>query len=197
MTHPAAQRGFTLLEILVAVAVLSILAATAYAALDRMADAVGHHRDRSESFQALQISVSRLDMDLRQLTSRSIRDRDGQTRPALEGAGSSLEATRAGWANPLQQTRGQLQRLSWQVDGDRLIHIRWPVTDRAPGAEPETTVFLEGVRELAFEYQDQNGQWEEQWPLQDDQLSALPRAIQYRLVLEDGRSIVRTILVEP
>ncbi len=189
--------GFTLLEILIAVAVFSILAATAYAALDRLADAAGYHRERAESFQDLQMTITRLDMDLRQLVTRSIRDEDRQYRPALEGEERRFEATRSGWANPLGMRRSELQRFAWQVDGSRLVHLRWPVTDRVPGVEPEVTEFLDDVRSLEFRYQDWSGQWQEQWPEDEAALDLLPRAVEYRLELEDGRSFVRLILISP
>lgn len=189
---PSKAGGFTLVELLVAVAVFAILAGAAYAALDRMSAAYAAHRDRAEDFQALQMAVARLDMDLRQLTDRPVRTDDGLL-PALAGGRFSFEGTRAGWSNPANLPRSSLQRIYWRVEDEQLVRRAWPVTDRVANTPALGGPLLDGVRQFDWRYLDGAGAWQEQWPVAGEQPNALPRAVEYRLELADGREIRRLI----
>lgn len=186
------NRGFTLVELLVAVAIFAILAGTAYAALDRMSAAYAAHRDRAQAFQALQMAVSRLDMDLRQVTNRPVRVADGLS-PAIHGGRFAIEATRAGWSNPANLPRGNLQRFGWRVEDERLVRRSWPVTDRVANTPELGGALLNGVRQLDFRYLDGAGGWQKQWPVEGLPPDTLPRAVEYRLELTDGHIIRRLI----
>lgn len=188
----SASRGFTLLELLVAVAVFAVLAGAAYVALDRMSLAYAAHRDRAQAFQELQMAVSRLDMDLRQLATRPVRTAEGLA-PALAGGRFAFEASRAGWDNPAGLPRSTLQRFGWRVEDGRLVRRTWPVTDRVASTPVGSRALLDGVQQLELQYRDPSGQWHEQWPAAGLPPGHLPQAVEYRLELTDGRIIRRLI----
>lgn len=190
------SRGFTLIEVLVAVAAFGIMAATAWAALDTLVDAERVHAQRAERWRALQMAVSRLDMDLRQLTSRPVRGADGRLHPALEGDGRGFTATRAGWANIADVDRSGLQRFGWRVRDNTLQRLGWPVTDPVNATPVRTTPMLPQVETLEVAYLDGDGTWRETWPAGDDP-AVLPRAMSYELTLGDGRVLRRRIAVAP
>ena len=180
MTVVSSQRGFTLVEVLIAVSVFAILAGSVYLALSSLADAAFVHRERSEELAELQLTLARLEADLRQLTSRPIRTEDGGLKPALVGEHDRFEATRAGWGNPQGQRRSQLQRFAWRIVGEELVRGTWPVTDRASAANAQDEPALAAVRELRIEYRGHDGRWLEQWPAEAS-VQVLPAALRYRL----------------
>ncbi|HSH27005.1 MAG TPA: type II secretion system minor pseudopilin GspJ [Wenzhouxiangella sp.] len=169
--------GYTLIEVLVAVVVFSILAVSAYVALDALSRAAGDHRERSEDFGALQLAIARLDSDLRQLVARPVAATVGRTEPALIGEPRRLVASRSGWANPAGVKRSTLQRFGWQLGGSDLQRIRWPATDRVASSQPLTETILPGVDSLEFSYRDASGAWQRRWP-PDEALARLPTAIE-------------------
>ncbi len=188
--------GYTLVEILVAVAVFSVLAASAWVALNSLSSAAMAHRERSESFGALQMAVARLDADLRQLASRSARSSEGRPVPALAGTATSLEGTRAGWSNPAGIKRSTLQRFAWQLGGTELQRLQWPVIDRVAGSQAlRETVLPQGVT-LRFRYRDSSGTWHERWPLVTGGQQDLPVAIEYRLDTPQHGQIQRLVVLE-
>ncbi|RFF28502.1 MULTISPECIES: type II secretion system minor pseudopilin GspJ [unclassified Wenzhouxiangella] len=170
-------RGYTLVEVLVAVVVFGILSASAYVALDALSRAASGHRDRSEDFGALQVAVARLDADLRQLAARPVAAAAGRTEPALSGQPRSLSATRSGWSNPADVKRSTLQRFGWQMAGSELQRIRWPVTDRVSDSQAMTETVLPEIESLSFSYRDDTGGWQERWP-PGEALARLPSAIE-------------------
>lgn len=177
--------GYTLVEVLVAVVVFGILAASAYVALDALARAAETHRDRSDEFAAVQVAVARLDNDLRQLAARPALAPGGRLEPALVGDERELAGTRAGWANPAGLDRSTLQRFGWRLSGSDLQRIHWPVTDRAPGSRSVTETVLADVTALRFRFRDGTGSWHSGWPLEEAASARLPTAIE--TVLESRR----------
>ncbi|MGK7294674.1 MAG: type II secretion system minor pseudopilin GspJ [Candidatus Wenzhouxiangella sp. M2_3B_020] len=171
--------GFTLIEVLVAVFVFSLLAATAYAGLNAMAGAVEAQRARAAELADLQRAVATLDGDLRQLVSRPGRDREGRARPALEGGPGVLVGRRAGRLNPAGLPRSHLQQFRWRHDGT-LLREAWGAVDTPPEADPVARTRFEWPAGLEFRYRDADGAWHRQWPV-SGRLDALPSAIEYVL----------------
>ncbi len=186
--------GYTLVEVLIAVTVFAVLAASAYVALNGLARAAMEQRERGESLAALQLAVARFDADLRQVATRPVRLSDGGHEPALTGGRQNLTATRAGWANPAGLRRSQLQRFSWSLQQNSLVRLSWPVTDAAAATQPMADSVLNDVRIIEFRYRDGTGRWHDQWPPAQGGVGALPVAVELSL---DSRKhgVVRRLLV--
>lgn len=187
--------GYTLIEVLVAVVIFSILSASAYVALDALSRAAGDHRERSEDFGALQLAIARLDGDLRQLAARPVAATAGRTEPALAGEPRRLVATRSGWANPAGVKRSTLQRFGWQLGGSDLQRIRWPVTDRVADSQSLTETILPGVESLEFSYRDVSGSWQRRWP-PDEALARLPTAIEVTIDTRRFGRVRRVVVLQ-
>ncbi len=191
-----AARGYTLVEVLVAVTVFAILSASAYVALDGLSDAAFVHRERSAAFADLQLAVTRLDNDLRQLATRPVRTGAGP-QPALAGEELRLVATRSGWGNPSGQPRSSLQRFAWQMTDGRLERTTWPVTDRATEGGAFTEAVLDEVIGLRFRYLDDGMQWRTAWPRPGQEPETLPRALSVELETRRFGRIERLVVLDP
>ncbi|TVQ38801.1 MAG: type II secretion system protein GspJ [Wenzhouxiangella sp.] len=189
-------RGYTLVEVLIAVTVFAVLAASAYTALNGLARAAMEQRERSESLAELQLAVARFDADLRQVTTRSVRTRDGSHEPALTGNRTSLTATRSGWSNPANLRRSQLQRFSWSLEQDRLVRLSWPVTDAAAATQPQADPVLADLRLIEFRYRDNSGRWHDQWPPAQAGQATLPVAVELNLNSRRHGTIRRLLVLE-
>jgi general secretion pathway protein J len=94
-------KAFSLLELLVALAVFAALAAAAYGGLAEIARARGAIAERQDRLAAIVRAVSTFERDLRQAVSRPVRGgARGAIVPALAGAADRIELTRLGFANP-------------------------------------------------------------------------------------------------
>lgn len=195
-----AARGFTLLELMVALSVFALMSAMAYGGLSSMIEAKRQVDANLDHSQAMQQAIFRLQSDLEQLADRGIRDGFGDHRPALAGeADIGLSFTRHGWRNPLGEPRAHLQRVRYRLDEEnRLIRNHWRVLDRAQDSAPVETVLLEDVERLEWRYLDADRQWQDRWPPMDSNPRApgnapaeaaidtpLPLAVELRLTTED------------
>jgi general secretion pathway protein J len=190
---PADSRGFTLLELVVAMALFAVLSTLAYTGLDSVLRARERSTEQLDRLAEVRIALLLFGRDVEQAMPRPIRDQYGDVQPAFSG-GSGLELTRGGWRNPLGRPRGHLQRVAYRLEEDALVRLSWPVLDRAQDSEPRRTPLLQGVRELSLRYLSADGAWSADWPQNEDRSVAereLPRAVELGLDLEDWGRIVR------
>jgi len=183
-----------LIEVLISVSVFAVLSGSVYLTLSAMADAASVQRERSEALAELQLTVARLDADLRQLVSRPVRATGGGLAPALQGQDRVIEGTRAGWGNFAQQRRSQLQRFSWRQVGTTLQRQYFLVTDGSSQASSQIETVLQGVQAFDIAYRSADGQWQDQWPAAAG-VEALPTAVRYRLQQADFGLIERIVVL--
>ena len=181
-------RGFTLLELVVALAIFAVMSTLAYSGLNATLRAREGLSSDSEQWRELQLAVAILDRDLRYISRRAIRDENGEQQDALRGRSTWFELTRAGWANPAGLPRASLQRVHYRWQSGPLQRLTWPVLDRTLGTDSQFEPLLESVERLEFRYL-ANGQWHDQWPLPGRQGAAsdpdhLPEAISVVLAHE-------------
>jgi len=141
-------RGFTLIEVLVAMAITALISAVAYGALSSALSAAESVRSATVRSHDINQTLTVLSRDIRQVVNRSIIDEFNQPAPALSGGLLSrypLTLTRAGWHNSTGAPRSTLQRVRWWIEEDVLWRAHFPVLDRTPGTEPIETAMLDDV----------------------------------------------------
>jgi general secretion pathway protein J len=197
--------AFTLIEVLVSLAIFAILAALAYGALGQTLDSAELLNDRMDRLQAIQRTMRLLSEDFQQLSPRPIRDELGDGfGPALDTdfqSGFALELTHGGWSNPIVLPRSTLQRSAYRIEDDELIRYHWRVLDRTLANEPLSVTLLDGVESVFFRFLQADGEWTEQWPPSNrpGSLGARqrPRAVEIILTLTDEGEISRLLEVAP
>jgi general secretion pathway protein J len=196
------QRGFTLIEVMVSLAIFAALAAAAYTTLNGVVEASRVVTEQMTRLQALQRTVQRMTLDFGQLAPRPVRDELGDGRlPVLRADARSLdlvELSRGGWSNPLVLPRPAIQRVAYRIEEDRLIRRQWPVLDRTLATEPAEATLLEGLQDIRIRYLS-GDEWSEQWPPDaaagTGSLALRPRAVELVLVVEGFGEIRRVIEV--
>jgi len=199
------RKAFTLIEVLVALAIFGIMTVIAYSILGRTlaeAEMLGDSMDR---LKAVQRTMRLLDSDLMQAAPRPVRDVLGDGyQPAVRTSLASefaLEVTHGGWPNPANLPRGTLQRSAYRIEDGELIRYHWRVLDRTINNEPIETVLLDGVESIVFRYLTSDGEGSEQWPPANvpgpGGFRLRPRGVEILLTLTDEGEIRRLVEVAP
>lgn len=169
MLNCSKARGFTLMEIIVVLAVFALIGVISGRIISGVLDNQRLLADRGDRLAEVQLAMKILQRDVMQLNARRIRDQLGDsTEPLMIGADGMMEFTRAGWRNPLQQPRSELQRVGYIVQDDDLYRAYWSVLDRPPDAEPHLQKLLSGVNQIEFFALDVSGNEHSFWPLLGD-----------------------------
>ena len=184
-------RGFTLLEMLVAVAIFAVMAAIAYTSLNQTIKIGNQVSEAGRRLSELQFALSYFNQDWMQVSPRKIRNQFGDTEDQVVLTDGSISFTRSGWGNLLQQTRSELQRVRYELDDKKLVRRHWRTLDQGIGEEPLTTVILRNVDSFEIELIDSNDQSITTWPNTVIQGLGQPIVLNLKLDLEDVGEIRR------
>lgn len=203
------RRGFTLIEVLVAMAIFGVMSVLAYQVLGQSLNNADLLNSRMDRTRAIQQTMRLIGQDLRQVVPRPVRDSFGEGwRPAILtslGNDFAIELTRAGWPNPAGLPRATQQRVAYRIQDDQLLRLHWLTLDSGDSSDPVSTVLLEEIDSLVFNYVDANGEITEVWPPGVDPgavgapvlLTYRPRAVEVVLTLPAEGEIRRWFEVAP
>ena len=164
---PHRQPGFTLLELLVAIAIFAMLGIGSYRLLATTIATRDAARTHDNALMRLQKVFVVLNRDLSQAVARPVRNDFGDSVAAVLLNNNQLEFSRQGWPNPLQATRSEMQRLRYELNTKgELWRLSWTQLDRERGMEPSRSLLLEKVEGLQVRVMSSNGQLEPEWPVQ-------------------------------
>lgn len=182
--------GFTLVEMLVALAVFGLLSAGGIALLRSSLanqESVTARLDRDRGAQRV---IALFQADVGQAIARPLTGVGDPRAPSLEGGPDSLSLVRDGWANPGGHPRSSLQRVTWSARAGSVARAAHLSLDGSDPAEP--AMFAQGVREMRFRYRLADGRWVDRFAPTEQQL--LPAAIEMRMRLPDGAVVVLAAL---
>jgi general secretion pathway protein J len=187
------QRGFTLVEALVAVAILALVALLAWRATAAMTDGEQRLSVESARWQHLDALLTRLEADMRQALPRPARN-GARSEPAwvampTDAAGNtSLAFTRAGPAAADEPGAGG-QRVGYRWRDGHIDVLYWPRLDDTANSTPAAYALVDGVARFRVLQLSSDERWSPRWPLPG--AAAIPRGVRIEIVLADGSVIDR------
>lgn len=194
-SHPAA--GLTLIELLIAVALLALLTTMSYRGIDSMSRTSERSLAEGDRWQAVALFFERLASDVAQPARRPVRAgaEAAQALPEWWGrqpnatADSDAESTQVEFSRKSPSGRDEI-RLGYRLRDGRVELLLWHVLDRAPNSLPDVYSLLEGVSGLSFRHLDAAGTWQDVWPVAGGK-ETLPRALAVEIELSNGIKLHR------
>jgi general secretion pathway protein J len=186
-----AARGFTLVELLTALLILSLLALMSYRGLGAVLEARARVGEETAQWQRLAAFCARFEQDVQLAAPRAVPGASGNV-PAWVGRPSSapgplLEFSRFAWMEGVDTPR----RVAYGLNDSQEIELwLWPGPDAGPDAQPSRYAVLGGVTKLEFEYLNGELAWVSAWPASPGD-AALPRAVRLRVARATGGEIMR------
>lgn len=176
--------GFTLLEILIALFIFTVLSLIMVGGLRSVINAQTGSENKAARLRQLQMTLLVMSRDIEQAVNRPIVNADGKDEAAFVGEPNSFQFTHTGFANPLSTlARSTLQRSGYTWNDNSIFRMVWPVLDQAPKTKPEQRRLLTDVEEAHFQYLDHDGRFYDKWPIEDKTDQPLPRGIRIYLTI--------------
>jgi len=192
------QKGFTLLEVLVAIAIFSVVSLASFTIFDTVLRGDENSKIRSERQNELQRAFLLMERDFLQIAKRSMRiSGEAPSKNFLQTSDDSFLAdeqaiafVRSGWTNPgLLLPRSDMQNVAYRLVDGTLERLHFNFVDAVVGQEPRVRPLIKQVTSLAFEYYD-GSKWQKKWSG-----NTLPLAIAIEIETEDYGLIRRQFLV--
>ncbi|PKH71935.1 type II secretion system protein GspJ [Stenotrophomonas sp. Betaine-02u-21] len=188
--------GFTLIEVLVALALFALIAATAVGLLAWTADQRTAVRARMDRLAQVQLTHALLKADLGQAAVRATRRSDGASeRNAFSAAAPDdrvrplLAFTRRGWENPAEDARASLQFVEYRLVDGRLERSTRPALDGTVAGDPQVLLErVQSVRAWFYSY----GAWSDGWI---GGVGAMPSAVRIEVQLRDYGRITQIFVL--
>jgi general secretion pathway protein J len=190
------NNGFTLLEIIIALFVFSIVSIIVVSALHNVLNIQSGTEQKAARLAKLQIALLLMSHDFEQTIHRPTMNVTG-TLEGFVGTPDTVTFTHAGLTNPFGQLqRTTLQRTRYQFrNKTSLTRTTWPVLDQTRDTGMDTRELLADVSDLQFEYLDSKGKFQPIWPPLDQQSAILPRAVRVSLTLKKWGKINQLYII--
>jgi len=185
--------GFTLLEVLIAMTIFSILGLASNQMLRSVSSIESQMEERTDEYRTIVRVFKVIDRDISALVYRGVRDEFGDPIAAVSVNQGlyPLEFTRGGWRNPLKLPRSQLQRVAYQYNGEALQRVVWLVLDRAQDATPRVQTLMTGVTDFKVSLIKADGSRQEVITAEDG--DELPVGIEIRITTELWGDLIRRV----
>jgi general secretion pathway protein J len=191
---PGALRGFTLVEVLIALSILALISVLGYRAVAALTASETQLTAESTRWRTLDALLARLDGDLHAAQPRPVRNGSG-TEPGFVGsvdaAGESeLRFSRAGSEFAFDPGSAG-QRLGYRLHDRAVEVLYWPHLDQPASVAPTAYALAPEIAHLQLRYLDDAGLWSDRWPV--GAATIVPRAVRVELTLASGATIERWI----
>ncbi len=190
----AQENGFTLVEMLVALAIFAMISVAGVGLLQSASNTQIAVKDRLEVLSGNARAIALLESDLAQAIARPVRA-GGMSLPAFAAQGSEtsgqlFSVTRTGASNLDNAARPNVQRVTYALQGTKLVRSFSAMPD---GGLRQDAALLNGIQATTLRFRDQDGNWRSDWSAEDE--TALPRAVEMVITPAAGAPLRLLFLV--
>jgi len=178
------QNGMTLLEVLIAMTLMVVISAIAFASLNALIDAKNHTDKVAENLRQELLTSQQLNKDFHAMIDRRVRDSFGSLKASIIGQYSSIEFSRNSHSNPLKQNRSELQRVQWFLKGNELIRGNLDQIDPGSPNRWRLRSYMDNIDDLNINYVSRTGQQSRTWPIANNNNPL--SYVEFNLTLRDG-----------
>jgi general secretion pathway protein J len=192
------DQGFTLLEVLIAIAIFSVVSLASFTIFDTVLRGDENSTLRSDRQNELQRAFLLIERDVTQIAKRTMRiNGEAPSNVFMQTASDSFLAdnqamafVRNGWTNPgLLLPRSDMQSVAYRLEDNTLERLHYNFVDAVVGQEPKIRPLISNVLDLSFEFYD-GQKWQKEWSG-----NTLPLALAIELETSDFGDLRRQFLV--
>lgn len=191
------NRGFTLIETLIALSLLALISLMSYQAIEVVIGADERSRAKQVGEKEIQRAWQIIHRDLMHLRNRSFKDGLGRTNDPYFTDSSDFGVFFTRGSGPMVTPNPSgIRRVYYNLNDDQqLIRQSWGITESIRYSEGVTLVLLDSVDEILFEHLGANNLFTPDWPPPKVRNSdPLPKMIRVTITLENGVETSRLFL---
>lgn len=197
-TNIRQSSGFTLIEVLLAIAIFSVISLASFNIFDGVMQSEKVSQDKMQRMNEIQRAWLVIERDFLQIAQRTIRlEGEAPLANFIHANSYSFSASdqviafvRAGWTNPgLLIPRSDLQSVAYRLEDENLERLHFNFVDAVVGEEPKVRLLINDVIAFDIEYFYQ-GKWQKELVE-----NSMPQAIQLAVETRDLGLFTRKFIV--
>ncbi len=153
-------RGFTLIEILVAMAIFTVIGLASTGVLNSVINSDSLSTERFEKLEQLQRAMLTIERDILQIVPRALRVNGQPINMVISGGEDVLNSdtdglgfVRVGWQNPqMLLPRSTLQAVGYRIQEQQLQRLYGNYVDNVIGHEPKVKVLLSDIEDFQVRF---------------------------------------------
>jgi general secretion pathway protein J len=193
--------GFTLVELMVAILIFSIISIISYRTLASLVTTKQIVTSTQDKWSGIVNAVSLISSSWNRSIPLTVRDENGLLMPAVIGkdkldraTDAQLELTLSGYISDPVFGTIRPRRLGFRFDDGKLFLVTWPVLNRVRTTQPQLDLLMDNVASFqqSFIYPDKT--WHDEWPPAGVPIDQLPLGLKFTIVTKAGETIMRQLV---
>ena len=187
------KKGFTLIEVLISLVILSIIAIVSTNFLQSSIDLRNQSKSKVDDIKVFNLGVSTIRRDLMSTVNLPMRDNFGNQLPNFIGSNTDKKITFLGFINRIDSSRSSISRIEYLFDDTKFIRRVYFTADPYDYDDHIDSVIFDNIDDVEISFLSDN-RWFTEWPAGQTAAYKIPKLVKIE-INDKGRDF--EIIINP
>ena len=174
------KKGFTLIEVLISLVILSIIAIVSTNFLQSSIDLRNQSKSKVDDIKVFNLGVSTIRRDLMSTVNLPMRDNFGNQLPNFIGSNTDKKITFLGFINRIDSLRSSISRIEYLFDDTKFIRRVYFTADPYDYDDHIDSVIFDNIDDVEISFLSDN-RWFTEWPAGQTAAYKIPKLVKIEI----------------
>ena len=174
------KKGFTLIEVLISLVILSIIAIVSTNFLQSSIDLRNQSKSKVDDIKVFNLGVSTIRRDLMSTVNLPMRDNFGNQLPNFIGSNTDKKITFLGIINRIDSSRSSISRIEYLLDDTKFIRRVYFTADPYDYDDHIDSVIFDNIDDVEISFLSDN-RWFTEWPAGQTAAYKIPKLVKIEI----------------
>ena len=174
------KKGFTLIEVLISLVILSIIAIVSTNFLQSSIDLRNQSKSKVDDIKVFNLGVSTIRRDLMSTVNLPMRDNFGNQLPNFIGSNTDKKITFLGFINRIDSSRSSISRIEYLFDDTKFIRRVYFTADPYDYDDHIDSVIFDNINDVEISFLSDN-RWFTEWPAGQTAAYKIPKLVKIEI----------------
>ena len=174
------KKGFTLIEVLISLVILSIIAIVSTNFLESSIDLRNQSKSKVDDIKVFNLGVSTIRRDLMSTVNLPMRDNFGNQLPNFIGSNRDKKITFLGFINRIDSSRSSISRIEYLFDDTKFIRRVYFTADPYDYDDHIDSVIFDNIDDVEISFLSDN-RWFTEWPAGQTAAYKIPKLVKIEI----------------
>lgn len=174
------KKGFTLIEVLISLVILSIIAIVSTNFLQSSIDLRNQSKSKVDDIKVFNLGVSTIRRDLMSTVNLPMRDNFGNQLPNFIGSNADKKITFLGFINRIDSSRSSISRIEYLFDDTKFIRRVYFTADPYDYDDHIDSVIFDNIDDVEISFLSDN-RWFTEWPAGQTAAYKIPKLVKIEI----------------